>query len=137
MTGGLSRALLAVRAGYSLLEVIVVVAILGIAATLSGPSIGRMITGQQAQQVLRGVATEMGALRAEAFLNNVALTADDVQTRLEAHIPSDWRIEVDETLHLASSGYCTGAGVAIIAPAGRRWAFDVSEGDCALRPTTS
>jgi general secretion pathway protein H len=137
MIGGLSRALCRLRAGYSLLEVIVVVAILGIAATVSGPSIGRMISAQQAQQVVRGVAAEMGALRAEAFLNNTALSADDVQTRLDAHIPPDWRIEVDETLYLASSGYCTGGGVVLFAPSGRRWAFDVSEGDCALRSATS
>lgn len=137
MTLGLNRALCCVRAGYSLLEVIVVVAILGIAATVSGPSIGRMISGQQAQQVVRGVATEMGALRAEAFLSSKSLSAEDVQARLDAHIPSDWRIEVDENLHLASSGYCTGGGVVLIAPAGRRWTFDVSEGDCALTQTTS
>ncbi|WP_430430715.1 pilus assembly FimT family protein [Oceanicaulis sp.] len=137
MTGGLSRTLLAVRAGYSLLEVIVVVAILGIAATLSGPSIGRMITSQQAQQVVRGVTTEMGALRAEAFLSSASLSAQDVQTRLDAHIPPDWRIEVDEALRVASSGYCTGGVVRLVAPSGRLWTFEVSDGDCAMRQAMS
>lgn len=124
------RALHAVRAGYSLLEVIVVVAILAVAATLSGPSIGRMISSQQAQQVVRGVATEMSALRARAFLNSTAFNAEDVQAHLDAHIPSDWRIEVDEGLRVATSGYCTAGQVRIIAPSGRLWVFVVSEGDC-------
>lgn len=137
MTRGLNRALCSVRAGYSLLEVIVVVAILGVAATVSGPSIGRMITSQQAQQVVRGVATEMGALRAKAFLSSRSLSAEDVQTQLDAHIPSDWRIEVGETLRVASSGYCTGGEVRLVAPSGRLWMFEVSDGDCAIRQATS
>jgi prepilin-type N-terminal cleavage/methylation domain-containing protein len=137
MSAGLKRARLGVRSGYSLLEVIVVVAILGIAATASGPSIARMIATQQAQQVVRGVATEMGALRAEAFLNSTPLRSQDIQTRLDAHIPSDWRIVVDDTLHIAASGYCSAGGVVIFSSAGRRWAFEVASGDCEVRPATS
>jgi prepilin-type N-terminal cleavage/methylation domain-containing protein len=133
MTCGLKRALCSVRAGYSLLEVIVVVAILAIAATVSGPSIGRMITSQQAQNVVRGVATEMGALRAEAFLSSTRFNAQEAQGRLSQSAPSDWLIEVEDSVSIGPGGYCTPGAVVLISPSGRRWALSVSEGTCDIR----
>jgi prepilin-type N-terminal cleavage/methylation domain-containing protein len=132
MATGLLRALSRTRAGYSLLEVIVVVAILGVAATLSGPSIARMISAQQAQQVVRGLATEFGAIRSDAFIGSVAYDADALRQRLSDAAPQGWVVDVEESVSLSASGYCSPGLVQIISPAGRSWALFVAEGDCAL-----
>lgn len=133
MGGWLRRHASATRPGYSLLEVMVVVAILGVAATLSGPSITRMIAGQQAQQVVRGLITEFGAMRADAFLRSTPYDADMMSARLSATTPEGWDVQVDESASLAASGYCTPGAVYVYAPSGRRWSFQINRGDCEIR----
>lgn len=132
MAKGLRRALCRVRAGYSLFEVLVVVAIMGIAATISGPSISRMITAQQAKQVVRGVVTEFGAIRAEAFMDSSPFDAEDISDRLTSTAPEGWRVTVDDSVTLTASGYCRPGQLHIDSPSGRRWALAISEGDCLI-----
>ncbi len=130
MTRRLGHVLSRSRAGYSLLEVIVVIAILGVAATLSGPSISRMIAGQQAQQVVRGLVTEFGAIRADAFLSSSPYDAAAIQARLSEHAPSQWRVQVDDAIALSPGGYCAPGFVQISSPEGQTWTFSIAEGDC-------
>ena len=130
MTRRLGHVLSRSRAGYSLLEVIVVIAMLGVAATLSGPSISRMIAGQEAQQVVRGLVTEFGAIRADAFLSSTIYDAAAIQARLSEHAPPQWRVEVGEAITLSQSGYCSPGLVHISSPEGRIWTFSIAEGDC-------
>lgn len=128
----LSHVLTRSQAGYSLLEVIVVVAILGLAATLSTPSLLRMIAAQQAQQVVRGLVTEFGVLRAEAFIQNTALTAEALEERLSRAAPADWTLQVDDTVRLSGNGYCTAGAITVRSPSSRSWIIQVSEGGCEL-----
>ena len=132
MTQGLGRALSRTQAGYSLLEVIVVVAILGVATTLSGPSISRMIAGQQARQVVRAVVTEFGATRAEAYIQSQPWDAEALASRLTESAPEGWLVAVDDAVTLSASGYCSPGQITIQGPSGRIWALQVTQGDCAL-----
>lgn len=132
MATGLSRALSRTRAGYSLLEVMVVVAILGVAATLSGPSIARMISAQQAQQVVRGLATEFGAIRSDAFIGSVAYDADALRQRLSDATPQGWLVDVEESVSLSANGYCTSGSIQLRDATLRQWLLEVSEGNCEL-----
>lgn len=120
------------RTGYSLLEVIVVVAILGLAATVSTPSLLRMIASQQAQQVVRGIVTEFGALRAEAFIQNTVFTAEALEERLSLAAPADWTLQVDDSVMLSGNGYCSAGSITVQSPSARRWTIQVNEGDCEL-----
>ena len=95
---GSGRALRRARAGYSLMEVLIVVAILGVAATLSAPSISRMIAGQQARQVVRSLVTEFGAIRADAFIQSQSFDADAISSRLSEHAPDGWRVSAARTM---------------------------------------
>lgn len=132
MTRGLRSALLRVRAGYSLFEVLVVVAIMGIAATISGPSISRMITAQQAKQVVRGIVTEFGAIRAEAFTQSISYSAEDIEAQLMDATPVGWSVQVSEAANMTASGYCTPGFLSVSSRTGRQWVITISEGDCSL-----
>jgi len=129
---GPRRALLQSRPGYSLLEVMVVVAILGIAVTLSGPSVSSMIAGQQARQVVRGLVTDVGAIRAEAFIESRSVQSDAIQARLLDKAPDGWRLETSQEVAVSPSGYCTPGRIIVESPGGRRWNLQVSEGACAI-----
>jgi type II secretory pathway pseudopilin PulG len=118
------------------MEVLIVVAILGVAATLSAPSISRMIAGQQARQVVRSLVTEFGAIRADAFIQSQSFDADAISSRLSEHAPDGWRVIVDEGLRLAASGYCTPGRISIEGPDGRNWDLQVAQGDCAIDRAT-
>lgn len=132
MTQGLARVLARSRAGYSLLEVLVVVAIMGVAATLSGPSVSRMIESQQARQTVRAVVTGFGALRADAYIQSRPYDADTLSARLTAAAPEAWQVRVSDSVMLAASGYCTPGLIEISSPDGRRWLLRVAQGDCTL-----
>lgn len=125
-------ALIRTRQGYSLLEVMVVVAILGVAATVSAPSITRMIASQQARQIVRGVATEFANLRAQAFIASQSYDAQTIQALLSEEAPLQWRVSVEDSVFISANGYCTAGRLSIQGPSGRRWSVGVNEGDCTL-----
>ena len=116
--------------GYSLLEVIVVVAILGLAATISGPSIGRMVEQHEAQRVVRSLQTDLSGLRLEAFTQSRSFESVDIQTRLEDGLPVNWEVEVNESLTFNSSGACLPGDITLQSPTSRRWTINVRKGDC-------
>lgn len=132
MTQGLARVLARSRAGYSLLEVLVVVAIMGVAATLSGPSVTRMIESQQARQTVRAVVTGFGALRADAYIQSRPYAAETLSAQLTGAAPEAWQVRVADSVTLAASGYCTPGLIEIVAPDGRSWLLRVAQGDCTL-----
>lgn len=125
------------RAGYSLLEVLIVVALLGLAVAISGPSLGRMVERQQTQQTLRAGAAALSQLRVDAYLSGVDLRSDAVQERLDAALAPGWTSDVPAELTFRHSGYCRGGEVRVFEPGGRAWLISVADGDChiaAVRP---
>lgn len=118
------------RAGYSLLEIIVVVAILGLAATLSGPSIGRMIAQQELRQVTRSVQADFSALRVTAFIETKTYSADDIYQSLNTDLPEGWSVRASEDLKIRSSGTCQGGRIDVLGPGNRTWPLNIRSGDC-------
>lgn len=134
------QAFAAARRAYSLLEVLIVVALLGLAVAISGPSLGRMIERQQAQQTLKAGAAALSELRVEAFVTGTDYRSEQVQERVNAALATGWSSEVPETLAFRRSGYCQGGQVRIVEPSGRVWVVPVEDGDCAIqsvRPGTA
>jgi type II secretory pathway pseudopilin PulG len=115
-----------------LLEIVVVVAILGLAAALSAPSVGRMVARQQAQEAVRSVSTELAALRVEAYLAAASIDAETTRARLDAVLPERWEVSVEPGLRFSASGYCAPGVVTVFEPSGRAWRLQVAEGDCTV-----
>jgi len=128
---------LALRPAYSLLEVIVVVAILGTVVALTGPSVSRMVARQQVQETIRGVITDLGELRAKAYVQRVDYSASDVRQVITQSLPALWSVEVDPDLFYRSTGYCHGGTFSLIEPSGNVWAFEIEDGVCEIRAQNS
>lgn len=120
----------AAREGYSLLEILVVLAILGLAAALSGPSVTRMIERYEAQSVVRIVEGRVSEMRLRAFLRSSPLTGEEIEAQLNEISAEGWSISVPETMTINASGYCTGGELVLQEPAGRTWRRTLSEGEC-------
>ena len=118
------------RPGYSLLEILVVLAILGAAAALSGPSVARMIDRYEAQAVVRSAEARLGELRLTAFTRSRPYTAEEIQAELNQVIAAGWSVDAPDTLAINASGYCTGGELVLVEPSGRAWRRTLSEGEC-------
>lgn len=128
----LSKRLASVRVGYSLLEVLIVVALLGLAVSISGPSLGRMVERQQAQQTLRAGAAALSELRIDAFVSGTDRSSAAVKTHLDAALSPGWTSDVPGELAFRRSGYCHGGEIRIFEPDGRAWRMSVTDGDCEI-----
>ena len=126
------RAVQTARPGYSLLEIIVVVAILGLAASVSVPSVGRMVEAQQAREVVGDVRSRLNGVRMQAFTTSKRFDADAVRSELENGLAVGWYTEVSETLVFRGSGTCSEGIVSVVNERGRRWRLSVANGNCAV-----
>ncbi|OAB56161.1 hypothetical protein AY599_28055 [Leptolyngbya valderiana BDU 20041] len=129
---GRPAALSTARPGYSLLEVLIVVALLGLVVAISGPSLTRMIERQQAQQTLRAGAAVLSEMRVEAFVSGTDRSGAAIQRRLDEVLAPGWSSEAPEGLVFRRSGYCDGGEVRMIEPSGRAWLVSIAEGDCEI-----
>ncbi len=107
------------RPGYSLLEVILALAVAALAASLAVPSMLRMIDSWQDRAVVREVVREMGNLRAGAVLSRTGLPRDAIEDALSAAIPDGWELSVSEGFAISPAGLCGAGRIALVSPRGR------------------
>jgi prepilin-type N-terminal cleavage/methylation domain-containing protein len=96
--------------GYTLLEMVVVLALLGLAVGMTAPAGFRMIASwreaTEAEQVLRQLAALPTRARQEGREWNLlpGQTVEDAVT-----LPEGWALEMDSPLHVRANGACTDA----------------------------
>lgn len=120
------------RAGYSLLEVIAVVAIIAIAITLSAPSISRMLEGQAAQGVVRSLDITLVELRRDAIIAARPIPHATAAARLRAALERGWALELSPAVAFTAGGFCPGGQAELTSPDRRRYTVRLSEGACTI-----
>ena len=113
------------QAGFTLLELLVVLVVLGMAASLAGPKLWHSYEKAQEQSVVRGYGEAILGLRLKAFHAGQAVTLSAANNEgrniQDAMLPDDWSIERFDTLFLLPSGVTNGGSVILTAPTARRW----------------
>ena len=111
------------RQGFTLLEMIVVLAILGLATAWVAPSAVRGIDSWRRQAAQDALLDQIRALpgnaraRGRSFeISNAALAKADAPLRVEG----DWKLRVPDTWNVHANGVCEGGDVEIVNPAGAR-----------------
>ncbi len=110
--------------GFTLLEMIVVLAILGLSAALVGPSMLRGIDSWQRQAAMDGLLDQLRALPGKArasgkpIMVSDATLADDAKPPLR--IDSDWTLSVPEPWSVTANGVCEGGEVIVANAFGER-----------------
>lgn len=97
--------------GYTLLELIVVLAVLGLATALVGPAGFRMLTSWQLATERDTILDSLSALSLRAHERGRELHFDrgEVAAGDLIELPEGWRLRLDEPLHVRANGACTGA----------------------------
>lgn len=123
------------EAGYSLIEVVVSLAILALAASIVVPNAVDMVERFQAQADLRSIIDQIQNQRQRAISSGQARTLDASRNETEQPLivlPNGWRLELVTPLVFSQAGICKGEGVTIITPSGRRQYYDLDTRTCEL-----
>ncbi len=96
--------------GYTLLEIVVVMALLGLATAMAAPAAYRMIGSWTEAEQVDGVMKALGRLplRQRDAGRQLTVPAGDAEAAtMLAPLPEGWRLELQEPLTVAVNGACT------------------------------
>lgn len=106
------------RIGFSLLELLIVLAIVGLVAALALPNLRQLYQGAARATERERILDQLAALGREALLHRgdyVVLGAgaeDDADPAYEVRrldLPAGWTLELDRPLRVRATGVCLGA----------------------------
>jgi prepilin-type N-terminal cleavage/methylation domain-containing protein len=108
--------------GFTLLEMVVVLAIIATIAGVALPNFARMIESYQQKSTLGSVTSELSGLSFRAFSGAAPLTLSAESARtLVPSLPSDWQLRVDPPITIQANGFCAGGDATITAKTGATW----------------
>jgi prepilin-type N-terminal cleavage/methylation domain-containing protein len=108
--------------GFTLLEMVVVLAIIATIAGVALPNFARMIESYQQKSTLGSVTSELSGLSFRAFSSAAPLTLSAESARtLVPSLPMDWQLRVDPPISIQVNGFCAGGDATISAKNGVAW----------------
>ena len=124
------------QSGFTLLEMIVVMAIIGLAAATVVPALGRVVATVRYNGEVQDIANQLGRLAFRAYSSGKPMTlSEDVQKSPKTAIvemPSGWSLTIVQPIHFNAMGLCDGGSVSIIAPDGDVKSVRLAAPDCAI-----
>lgn len=111
------------RLGFTLLEMIVVLAILGLATALVAPSAIRSIDSWRRQSELDSLLDQIRALPGNARATGKAIAVSDEALKAKdapLRVASDWALSVPKPWRVNANGVCEGGTVEIGNDHGKR-----------------
>lgn len=124
-------------AGFTLLELLVVLSIMGAVVALAVPAVIRSVDSWQRNAVLDDVAAQARSLPARARMQGRPIVLDDQSVQASGEedgtatfvLPEGWRISVPDAWRVEANGACSG-GQLLVYQGGVEWVLDVSAPFC-------
>ncbi len=108
--------------GFTLLEVVVVLAIIATIAGVALPNFARMIESYAQKSTLGSITSELGRLSFKAYTQaKPVLLSPEAARALLPSLPADWQISVANPVAIQANGFCGGGDVTVTAKNGASW----------------
>jgi len=117
--------------GFTLLELLVVLLIVAMAASLTGPQLWKSYTKASERSTLQTFAGELQQLRSQAFHSGRMIELPATRAAIKTSvglfpvIPEGWELERSSVLRLLPTGVTNGAELYFLSPGNRRWLLNL------------
>ncbi len=120
--------------GFTLLEMLVVLALIAVVAGLAIPNFGNMLDRFSAATTWREVEAEIGDLPYRVFSSGVMVQLDpqNVRDYLKS-VPADWQVTLVTPIRYRETGWCDGGSLAITASDGAKRKYVLVAPRCEAR----
>lgn len=115
--------------GFTLLELVVVLTIMGLAAAMAAPSLFRAIDSWRARDVLDRVGGQINGLPAQARISGRAVMLGGKEAALPFELPPDWTASLPTPWSVRGNGYCEGGDV-VLRHGEREWTLRATAPFC-------
>lgn len=135
-----SRSAKVYRRGFTLLEMLVVMAIVGLLAGVALPQMQRMSASMEIAGQKAAIKASLEGLGYRSYAAGKPYTLDEtVNMNMTGDVsagalPTGWRIRVVQPIRYAANGICSGGRVILVAPDGGQDAFLLKPPLCRLEP---
>ena len=123
--------------GFTLLELLVVLALMALATSLVAPRLWGTLTSVAARNTRDGIAAQLDFLGYRAFALGVPVTLSaDTAGRVLPDgepvlaLPAGWRLATERPIEFSLSGFCEGGSARLISPERHIWRVDFQPPAC-------
>lgn len=127
--------------GFTLLEILVVMALVALVSVAVGPNLQRLVSGVEAASQRDTLLLDLAGLgtRAARLGQSFELSASTSAQLLSdgepiLRLPTGWRIAPGKPIFYGFNGYCAGGELGLQTPDGRREQLAMTAPRCAVRP---
>lgn len=114
--------------GYSLIEVLVAVALLATATAIAIPQLGRLHEARTRENAVAFTIAAVQRLRLDAYVGQrqISITSETLRVSL----PEGWTIKIDDELVIGPTGYCSGGRIDLLSANRPPTPLDLTPVDC-------